>query len=208
MPLRLGTTEASFKRSFQRVGSRKGDNSSLVSDELEWLEGELSTKHSQYICKLVLRNPFLTGTIYGVLLVAGYFLVIALSSPTLSPATSLQLSLQLNWALFILLPTTFGVMMGMRRWLHNQPACSLKRGEALGGPASILSTFFSLFSLTSVGCCALLASWVSILLGTSVVVSLVEFSLPLTLSSFAGMILAIVWMVRTGLRRRNLNDST
>lgn len=152
----------------------------------------------------VVRRSLAVGTIYALLLVGVYSLVVIISSPILPPATALQLSLQVNWPFFLLLPSTFGAMMGLRRWIQSQPACPATKGEALGASTSILSAFFSLFSLTSVGCCALLASWVSILLGTGAVISLVEFSLPLTLSAFGGMMIAIVMIVRMGLRRRNI----
>lgn len=150
----------------------------------------------------VARTPVIEGTFYGALLIALYSFVIAVSTPYLPALTALQLALERNGLFFVLLPSTFGLMMGLRRWNANKPQCSTRRSEALGTSSSILSTFFSFFSLTLVGCCGLLAFWVSTLLGTAVVLSLVELSVPLSFLAFAGMVLAILVMVRSGLRTR------
>jgi len=148
----------------------------------------------------VTRSPVAEGTFYGLILIALYSLVIVASTPYLSPPTALQLALERNWPFFVLLPSSFAAMMGVRRWLANRSACSIKKTEALGASTSVLSTFFSFFSLTLVGCCGLLAFWVSTLLGTTAVLALVELSIPLTLTAFAGMVLATLVMLRTGLR--------
>lgn len=146
------------------------------------------------------RSPIVEGTIYGLALVTLYSLVVVASTPFLPPLTVLQLALERNGAFYLLLPSTFGIMMGLRRWLGTRAQCSTRKSQALGASTSILSTFFSFFSLTLVGCCGLLAFWVSTILGTAAVVSLVELSVPLSLLSFTGMLVAILFMVRAGLR--------
>ncbi len=140
------------------------------------------------------KSPLLVGTIYGLALAGVYSVIIVLSTPYIPPTTSLRLSTERNWPFFLAIPSGFGVMMGLRRHLEIRGRCSTKTGKAIGMSTSVLSSFFSLFSLSLVGCCGLLALWVSILLGTSAVVSLVEFSVPLTLIALAGMVTSILFM--------------
>lgn len=144
------------------------------------------------------KPPLIVGMLFGLSLASVYFAVIVLSTPYLPPATALQLSLGRNWAFFLFLPATFGAMMGVRRHYGANSRCTTRTGDALGASTSILSSFFSLFSLSLVGCCGLLALWVSTLLGTAAVVSLIDLSLPLTLVALAGMIASILFMVRAG----------
>ncbi len=146
------------------------------------------------------RSPRIVGTLYGLALVAVYSIVIVVSTPYLSPATSLRLSLERNWPFFLTLPSAFGILMGLRRQIAIGGRCSTRAGAAFGASTSFLSSFFSLFSLSLVGCCGLLAFWISALLGTAAVVSLVELSLPLTLLALAGMIVSILFTVRTSHR--------
>jgi hypothetical protein len=143
------------------------------------------------------KTPILVGTIYGLTLAAVYSVVVVLSTPYLSPATALTLSFDRNWALFLSLPSAFGVMMGVRAYLGTRRVCLSRGGDAFRASTSFLSSFFSLFSLSLVGCCGLLALWVSALLGTAAVVSIINLSLPLTLVSMAGMIASILFMIRS-----------
>lgn len=144
------------------------------------------------------KTSFIVGLLYGLSLVGVYFSVIIVSTPYLPAATALRLSLGRNWALFLVLPSAFGVMMGVRRHYGAHGRCPTRKGDALGASTSFLSSFFSLFSLSLVGCCGLLALWVSALLGTAAVVSLVDLSLPLTLAALAGMIVSVLFMIRAG----------
>ncbi len=146
------------------------------------------------------KSPRIVGTLYGLSLAAVYSIVIVLSTPYLPPATSLRLSLERNWPFFLTLPSAFGLLMGLRRQIAIRGRCTTRAGAALGASTSFLSSFFSLFSLSLVGCCGLLALWISALLGTAAVVSLVELSLPLTLLALAGMIISILFTVRASHR--------
>ncbi len=151
----------------------------------------------------VAKNPVVEGIFYGTVLIALYSLVVVASTPYLPAPTALQLAFERNGLFFLLLPATFGLMMGLRRWTGTNPQCPSKRSEALGASSSILATFFSFFSLTLVGCCGLLAFWVSTILGTAAVLSLVELSIPLSSLAFGGMVLAILAMARPRLRTRH-----
>ncbi len=144
------------------------------------------------------KTPLLVGILYGLALASIYSIVVVLSTPYLSPATALRLSVDRNVALFLALPAAFGAMMGVRTYFRTLGSCPTRKGDALQTSTSLLSSFFSLFSLSLVGCCGLLALWVSALLGTAVVVSLVELSLPLTLVALAGMIVSTLLMIRAG----------
>ena len=146
----------------------------------------------------MIKAPFIVGTLYGLSLAGVYTAVVVLSTPYLPPATALRLSLGRNWAFFLSLPSAFGVMMGVRRYYGAHGRCPTRTGDALGASTSFLSSFFSLFSLSLVGCCGLLALWVSTLLGTAAVVSIIELSLPLTLVALAGMIASILFIVQAG----------
>lgn len=149
------------------------------------------------------KAPLLVGTLYGLALVGMYSVVIVLSTPYLSPATALSLSFDRNWSLFLSLPSAFGAMMGVRAYFGTRGVCLNRTGDAFQASTSFLSSFFSLFSLSLVGCCGLLALWVSALLGTAAVVSLIELSLPLTLVSLAGTIASTLFMIRS---HRKTND--
>ncbi len=150
----------------------------------------------------VAKNPVIEGTFYGTLLTGLYSLVVAVSTPYLAALTALRLALERNGLFLLLLPATFGLMMGVRRWAATRPQCSTRRSEALGASSSILSTFFSFFSLTLVGCCGLLAFWVSTIIGSAAVLSLVELSTPFSLVAFGGMVVATLVMIRSGLRTK------
>jgi hypothetical protein len=143
------------------------------------------------------KIPLLVGTVYGLALAGMYSVVIVLLTPYLSPGTALRLSFDRNWVLFLLLPSAFGTMMGTRAYFGTRGVCLTKRGDAFRASASFTSSFFSLFSLSLVGCCGLLALWVSALLGTAVVVSLVALSLPVTLVAMSGMIASTLFMIRS-----------
>jgi hypothetical protein len=151
------------------------------------------------------KTPLLVGTIYGLALAGAYSVVIVLSTPYLSPGTALRLSLDRNWVLFLLLPSAFGAMMGTRAYFGTRGVCPTKRGDAFRASASFTSSFFSLFSLSLVGCCGLLALWVSALLGTAVVVSLVALSLPLTFVAMSGMIASTIFMIRS--HRKTMDEA-
>lgn len=144
------------------------------------------------------KTPLLVGTLYGLTLAIIYSAVIIFSTPYLSPATALRLSLDRNWPFFLSLPSAFGAMMSVRTYFGTHGRCPTRTGDAVRASISFLSSFFSLFSLSLVGCCGLLALWVSALLGTAVVVSLIELSLPLTLVALAGMIASTLFMIRAG----------
>ncbi len=147
------------------------------------------------------RTPLLVGTLSGLALAVIYSVVIVLSTPYLSPTTALRLSLDRNWPIFLSLPSAFGAMMGVRTYFGTHGSCSTRKGDVLQASTSFMSSFFSLFSLSLVGCCGLLALWVSALLGTAVVVSLIELSLPLTLVALAGMMASTLLMIRAGHNR-------
>lgn len=150
------------------------------------------------------RFPVAFGILSGLSLAAVYFAVIIVSTPYLPPATALWLSLDRNWALFLSMILAFGTMMGVRSHSRIHGICPARKSIVLGGSSSVLSSFFSLFSLSLVGCCGLFALWVSAVLGTAAVVSLTELSLPLTLFALAGMIVSTLFMVRS--RRSNAKD--
>jgi len=126
---------------------------------------------SQFLQRIgnMAKTPLLVGTLYGLALAGMYSVVIVLSTPYLSPATALRLSLDRNLALFLSLPAAFGVMMGVRAYFRTFGSCPTRKGDAFRASTSFLSSFFSLFSLSLVGCCGVLALWVSALLGLSLI---------------------------------------
>lgn len=135
------------------------------------------------------RRALIKGAIVGTAAALSYFLVVVLTTPSLSPSLAISTALAINS--LIIFGTAIGI--GAQTFISSYGkglGCIVKRKKeyiAAGSGGTAFSSFLSFFSLVPLGCCG---SWLFILsflpsiFGTAASVALIQYS---TFLSYAGL---------------------
>ncbi len=140
----------------------------------------------------------LPSTIWGIL--AGtvsfvlYSLVVVLTTSDLSPPASLAIAMRMNTHIVIGMPLGIGLQTYLTAYLKRSGCQVRGKTSAVAGTAtgSALSSFFSFFGLTQVGCCTLWLYYLSLLpsvIGVGLAAFIVRYRVLLSDIS-----LVLVWM--------------
>lgn len=143
--------------------------------------GGLSSKHRGLLKNL---RPTTKGVLFGAATVAIYLLVVVITTPALEPSVAVSIAIQLNWPII----SGMGIGIGMQSYLAafaQRFGCQLKmKRGAYGGNSggTVLTSFFSFFSLIPLGCCGwwlYAISFLPSIFGSSLSAVLVNYSQPL-----------------------------
>ncbi len=130
------------------------------------------------------KRSLLRGIIAGVLTLSVYLLVVVATTPNLPPASAVNAAFEINSIIII----GIGIGVGIQIFLSTYSkglGCRLRiKHKALGGNSASTATasFFSFFSLVSLGCCGWWLYALSLLpsvVGTGASAFLIQFSQPL-----------------------------
>jgi hypothetical protein len=125
------------------------------------------------------------GIIVGAVTALVYLLIVAVTTPSLPPFTSITIALTVNT--LVILGTAIGI--GAQTFISSYGkglGCLLNKKKRVAGAGSggtVFSSFLSFFSLVPLGCCG---SWLFILsflpaiFGSSLSVVLIQYSIPLS----------------------------
>ncbi len=138
--------------------------------------------------------PIIWGILAGTVSFALYSLVVVLTTPDLSPPASLAIAMRMNTHIVIGMPLGIGLQTYLTAYLKRSGCQVRGKAPAVGGTAtgSALSSFFSFFGLTQVGCCTLWLYYLSLLpsaIGVAMAAFIVRYSAPLSDVS-----LVLVWV--------------
>ena len=126
-------------------------------------------------------NPIQKSILVGLLTIVIYLSVVVVTTPALGPLDAVNAAFQLNSILII----GMGVGIGLQIFLSEKSkllGCKLKmKKKAFGGNSgsTVVTSFFSFFSLVPLGCCGWWLYALSLLpsvLGTGVSAVLIEHS--------------------------------
>ncbi|MFY9301330.1 MAG: hypothetical protein WAO91_09105 [Candidatus Nitrosotenuis sp.] len=129
-------------------------------------------------------RPTTKGVLFGAATVAIYLLVVVITTPALEPSVAVSIAIQLNWPII----SGMGIGIGMQSYLAafaQRFGCQLKmKRGAYGGNSggTVLTSFFSFFSLIPLGCCGwwlYAISFLPSIFGSSLSAVLVNYSQPL-----------------------------
>lgn len=139
-------------------------------------------------------SPIVWGIIGFFLSLLIYSLTVILTTPNLQPLKSLEISFALNPQVAIGVPLGVGIQAYLSSYFKRMPCPTGTANSAVGGTisGSVLSAFFSFFSLTQVGCCTLWLFYLSLLpsvVGVGAAGFLISYS-----SLLSNLSLALVWM--------------
>ena len=124
------------------------------------------------------------GAIVGVGSVLGYLLVVVLTTPALPPTAAINAAFQIKTSIIALT----GIGVGMQMFLSTYGkglGCSLGiKNKTIGGNSggTVMSSFFSFFSLVPLGCCGTMLYKLSLLssfVGAGLSGALIQYSQPL-----------------------------
>lgn len=126
-----------------------------------------------------------------------YFFVVIITTPNLPLLTALSVAIKINWMIAFGLAIAIGAQVYVSTYAKNF-GCVIehKRKGILGSSGgTVLSSFFSFFSLVPLGCCG---SWLLILsllpsvFGSALSVILIQYSKPL---AYLGLFIVIGYTV-------------
>lgn len=138
-------------------------------------------------------NSIIRGLITGFISLAIYLLIVVFTTPNLPPSASLNAALKVNWIIIVGLSVGVGSQIYISSYGRGL-GCSIvnkKKGILGSSGSTVLSSFFSFFSLVPLGCCG---SWLLILsllpsvFGSAFSVLLIQYSKPL---SYLGLIIVL-----------------
>jgi hypothetical protein len=142
------------------------------------------------------------GLIAGFISPAIYFLIVVFTTPSLPPSASVIAAVKVNWVIIVGLSvgigsqiyiSSYGRILGCN--IDNKKKCILSSSGT-----TVLSSFFSFFSLVPLGCCG---SWLLILslmpsvFGSTISVVLIQYARPL---SYLGMLIVLGYSVFTSIK--------
>jgi len=133
------------------------------------------------------------GLIAGSISLITYLFVVIITTPNLPPITALGAAIKVNGIILFGLAIAIGAQIYVSNYGKSLGCNISNKREGIAGSSSstVLSSFFSFFSLVPLGCCG---SWLLILsllpsfLGSSLSVILIQYSRPL---SYLGLIIVI-----------------
>ncbi|MDC8451442.1 MAG: hypothetical protein LV477_00880 [Candidatus Nitrosotalea sp.] len=128
-------------------------------------------------------NPIIKGGLFGMLAITVYLLVVIVTTPALLPQNAIK-------AVFILnSPIIIGTGMGVGLQIYlaeygKKMGCNLKIKRTLGGNSggTVVTSFFSFFSLIPLGCCGwwlYAISFLPSIFGSGFSAVLINYSQPL-----------------------------
>lgn len=138
--------------------------------------------------------PTIWGILAGTVSFVLYSLVVVLTTSDLSPPASLAIAMRMNTHIVIGMPLGIGLQTYLAAYLKRSGCQVRGKTSAVGGTAtgSALSSFFSFFGMTQVGCCTLWLYYLSLLpsvIGVGLAAFIVRYSVLLSDIS-----LVLVWM--------------
>lgn len=142
---------------------------------------------------VVKRNALKRGLVAGSITLITYLLVVIITTPNLPPLTALEAAIKVNGIIVFGLAIAIGAQIYVSHYTKSL-GCNIvrKRNALLGSSSStVLSSFFSFFSLVPLGCCGswlLMLSLLPSIIGSSLSVILIQYS---KLLSFLGLFIVI-----------------
>ncbi|MBA3749418.1 MAG: hypothetical protein H0X03_00690 [Nitrosopumilus sp.] len=158
-----------------------------------------------------IKNSLVKGVIFGNLTIIVYLLIVIFTTPNLSPTNTIIAAFKANSMIIVGLGVGIGIQIFISNYSKSLGCQINKRKSILGSGAgsTVLSSFFSFFSLVPLGCCG---SWLLILsllpsiFGTTVSIALIEYSKMLSYLSLAlvfGLALLSIYRLHRRLKDRN-----
>jgi hypothetical protein len=149
----------------------------------------MKTKSNSAVKTRALKRALIAGSISFI----AYLFVVIITTPNLPPLTALSAAIKVNGIIIFGLAIAIGTQIYVSNYGKNFGCNISNKREDLAGSSSstVLSSFFSFFSLVPLGCCG---SWLLILsmlpsfFGGSLSVFLIQYSRPL---SYLGLIIVI-----------------
>jgi hypothetical protein len=139
------------------------------------------------------RRALKRGLIAGSISLITYLIVVILTTPNLPPLTALGAAINVNGIIIFGLATAIGVQIYLTHYTKSL-GCDTKiksRTIVANSGSTVLSSFFSFFSLVPLGCCGswlLMLSLLPSIIGSSLSVILIQYS---KLLSFLGLLIVI-----------------
>jgi len=146
------------------------------------------------------KIPIFTSLVASTAILLLYLFVVAITTPNLAPLTSIQVAFRLNGHILLGSSIGMGIQTFLVMYSRRLPCPISKKKIALGatGTSTAVSTFFSFFSLTAVGCCGLWLYILSLLpgiLGVGLTGFLITYSNILSTLGLFGIIISISLML-------------
>jgi hypothetical protein len=147
-------------------------------------------------------NAIIRGLIAGLISLAIYLLIVVFTTPNLPPLASLNAALKMNWIIIVGLSVGLGSQIYISSYGRSLGCSTVNKKKGILGSSgsTVLSSFFSFFSLVPLGCCG---SWLLILsllpsvFGSAFSIFLIQHSKPL---SYLGMLIVLGYTTFTALR--------
>jgi hypothetical protein len=147
-------------------------------------------------------NALRRGLIAGSISLITYLFIVVITTPNLPPLVALGVAIKVNGIILFGLAFAIGAQIYVSNYGRSLGCNISNKREVITGSSSstVLSSFFSFFSLVPLGCCG---SWLLILsmlpsvFGSSLSVFLIQYSRPL---SYLGLIVVIGYTVFSAIK--------
>ena len=148
-----------------------------------------------------IKKSILKGILASSITIISYLSIIVFTTPNLPTTAAISAALQINYFIIVGLSIGTGVQISIisyRKTIVTRDNCKIKKKDLLhssntgNGIGTILSSFFSFFSLVPLGCCSiwlLILSYLPLAFGNGVSVFMINYS---NLLSYVGLMIIFV----------------
>ena len=147
-------------------------------------------------------RPIFKGILFGAMTVVLYLSIVVVTTPALPPSDAIRAAFQLNFPIIIGMGTGVGIQAFLSSYSKSLGCRLMVKKKAIGGNSSgtIVTSFFSFFSLVPLGCCGwwlYAISFLPSIFGTGVSAVLINYSQPL---AYLGLVIIFVFNGLTAIK--------